>query len=84
MWLNSSEKPQPIKMASKAPGQAAAGFEFVTRNVLAQVKRDFRRVASPIKDEVKASEDEGAVAITPLRTSPKTDEKESETDETKL
>jgi hypothetical protein len=82
--LISSEKPQPIKMASKSPGQAAAGFEFVTPTVLAQGKRDLRRVASLFKDEAKASEEEGAVAMTPLRPSPKTDEKESETDETKM
>jgi hypothetical protein len=71
-------------MASKSPGQTAAGFEFVTPNVLAQGKPDLCCVASPIKDEVKASKDEGAVVMTPLRPSPKTDEKESKTDETKL
>jgi hypothetical protein len=71
-------------MASKSPCQAAAGFEFVTPTLLAWGKRDLRRVASPIKDEVKASEDEGAVAMTPLRPSPGTDEKESEMDETKF
>jgi hypothetical protein len=71
-------------MASKSHGQTAAGFEFVTPNVLAQGKCDLRRVVSPIKDEVKASEDKGAVVMTPLRPSPKIDEKESETDKTKL
>jgi hypothetical protein len=71
-------------MTSKSPGQAAAGFEFVTPTLLARGRRGLRRVASPIKDEAQADEEEGAVAMTPLRSPPGTEEKESEMDETKF
>jgi hypothetical protein len=49
-WLNSSEKPQPIKMATKAPVQGAAGFD-VTPSLLDSSRKGLRSVPSPIKSE---------------------------------
>ena len=49
-WLNSAEKPQPIRMAAKGPAQAAPGFN-ITAKELSDGREALRSVPSPIKKQ---------------------------------